>query len=142
MTPQSDSKFCCKTLYRSLNVDSGRAPALVFTLTDMPNCSRAMRMTSLVVSMLLTASVLAWTSREGKRQETVHTLVAIRDCHQEKRSFLHRRSCRYPWRKSSAGRSWGHPSPSPRLFDCEVERMKGKDKLSLRLDVSGYTQSS
>lgn len=56
-------------------------PTLVFALTDMPNCSRAMRITSLVVSMLPTASVLAWTSRNKKTRNNPHLqnghLVAI-----------------------------------------------------------------
>lgn len=34
-------------------------------LTDMPNCSRAIRMTSLVLSVLLTASVLAWRDKRN-----------------------------------------------------------------------------
>lgn len=51
----------------------------VWSLTDIPNCSRAMRMTSLVVSMLLTARVLAWTSRNTRNWPHLQNwhLVAI-----------------------------------------------------------------
>lgn len=34
-------------------------------LTDIPNCNRAIRMTSLVLSVLLTASVLAWRDKRN-----------------------------------------------------------------------------
>ncbi len=44
-------------------------------LTDMPNCSRAMRMTSVVLSVLLTASVLAWWKHLGKHNGKIKLFV-------------------------------------------------------------------
>lgn len=39
----------------------------LWLLTDIPNCSRAMRITSSVLSALLTASVLACREKFGRR---------------------------------------------------------------------------
>lgn len=112
-------------------------------LTEMPNCSRAMRMTSVVLSVLLTASVLAWWKHDGKYKlfgllliseithrstdcaiKLIFVLMEAIKSHRERRGALHMHSFRYLSQRSSEEWSSGRLSLYRRRCDCLKEEKK------------------
>lgn len=144
--PQNAQDFCSITqrslissphqsLDTEVSINSG-----LWLLTDMPNCCRAMRMTSVVLSALLTTSVLAWWKHFGKHCGNMQLFVwyiiysPARDvikypnrcfCTDRsnknswgKKGNLHMHNFQYPLQRFSEEWSEGHPSLSPHLCNC------------------------